>query len=473
MASGSGQSISAATVVAELCAAGLGAADVADWAASEPRSTPDYNSDCKSYSQFWARSADLVGRLPPKSKRDTAENNAAGAINQCAREQREKFLTVHCETLYELLTSARSRFVRVENLVIEAAAAVPGLAPTRDELAAESGRFQRDKDGVEIDQGILLAHVLASPRAGEHLCHAMLLPRAECAELLPRLAREGVVDLGPARVERRGKASFVTASNPRFLNAEDQTTLDAMEIAVDLAVLDPATEIAVLRGGVLDHPKYRGRRVFGAGINLTQLYRGQIPFVWFLQRDMGFVHKFMRGVARPDAVPDDVHGHGSEKLWIAALDGFAIGGHCQILLTMDYVLAANDAFMTLPARKEGIIPGLANLRLPRFTGDRIARQAIQAERILKCDSPEGHLICDEIADAADMDAALARLVERLTSAGAVSAVGNRRALRIGAEPLDTFRRYCSAYARDQAYCYVSPALIANLERNWDAQNRKV
>jgi len=229
----------------------------------------------------------------------------------------------------------------------------------------------------------------------------------------------------------------------------------------------------VLRGGVLEHPKYRGRRVFGAGINLTQLYRGQIPFVWFLQRDMGFVHKFLRGVARPDDAPDDVHGHGIEKLWAAVVDGFAIGGHCQILLTMDYVLAARDAFMTLPARKEGIIPGLANLRLPRFTGDRIARQAIQSERILKCDSPEGRLICDEIADAPEMDAAIARLVERLTSAGSVSAVGNRRALRIGEEPLDLFRRYCSAYARDQAYCYVSPALIANLERNWDAQNRKV
>jgi thioesterase DpgC len=361
----------------------------------------------------------------------------------------------------------------VENLVIEAAAAVPGLTPTRAELATESERLQRDKDGLEIDQGILLAHVLANARAGEHLCHAMLLPRPESADLLDKLARDGAVDLGAASVQRRGKASFLTAKNPRFLNAEDQTTLDAMEIAVDLAILDPATEIAVLRGGVLEHPKYRGRRVFGAGINLTQLYRGQIPFIWFLQRDMGFVHKFLRGVAGPENAPDDVHGRGIEKLWAAVVDGFAIGGHCQILLTMDYVLAARDAFMTLPARKEGIIPGLANLRLPRFTGDRIARQAIQSERILKCDSPEGRLICDEIAESADMDAAIAHLVERLTGAGAVSAVGNRRALRIGEEPLDLFRRYCSAYARDQAYCYVSPALIANLERNWDAHNRKV
>ena len=219
-------------------------------------------------------------------------------------------------------------------------------------------------------------------------------------------------------VERVGKASLVTMQNPRFLNAEDQTTLDALEIAVDLATLDPATRIAVLRGGKLDHPKYRGRRVFGAGINLTRLYRGEIPFTWFLNRDLGVIHKFLRGVAAPDALPDDVHGHGIEKLWIAALEGFAIGGHCQTVLTMDYTVAASDAFLTLPARKEGIIPGLANLRMPRFTGDRIARQAIQFDRKLLCDSPDGRLICDEIVEPHDMDGAIERLVDGLASAGA-------------------------------------------------------
>jgi thioesterase DpgC len=187
---------------------------------------------------------------------------------------------------------------------------------------------------------------------------------------------------------------------------------------------------------------------------------------------MGFVHKFLRGVARPDVLPDDTHGQGIEKPWIAAVDAFAIGGHCQVLLTMDYVLAADDAYLTLPARKEGIIPGVANMRLPRFTGDRLARQLIQYERRLVCDSAEGRLICDEIAPAAEMDAAIERVVVGLTSSGAVSAVGNRRAFRVTQEPLDDFRRYCAVYAREQAYCHFSPALIANLERYWDAQNRK-
>jgi thioesterase DpgC len=53
----------------------------------------------------------------------------------------------------------------------------------------------------------------------------------------------------------------------------------------------------------------------------------------------------------------------------------------------------------------------------------------------------------------------------------VSAVGNRRAFRIAQEPLDLFRSYMAVYAREQAYCHFSPALISNLERHWNAQNR--
>ncbi len=41
-------------------------------------------------------------------------------------------------------------------------------------------------------------------------------------------------------------------------------------------------------------------------------------------------------------------------------------------------------------------------------------------------------------------------------------------MRVGHEPLDVFRRYMATYAREQAHCLYSPALIANLERNWNA-----
>jgi thioesterase DpgC len=391
---------------------------------------------------------------------------------QAARDARYAFLRRHARTLYDKLTDNRRKFVRIERLAYETPALVPGLVPTKAQVDAESEKRQADKDGVEIDQGILFNQFLADPECGRHLVHAMLLPREESAEALAKFRRDGKLDLGTARVERQGKAAVLLFSNRRFLNAEDNFTQTATEIGADVCILDPDSQVAVLRGDVVPEGKYAGRRVFNAGINLTHIYYGKIPFLWFLIRDMGFVNKMFRGLARPDVPPDEVSGDSIEKLWIAAVETFAIGGGCQILLATDFNIAASDSYMTLPARKEGIIPAMANLRMARFTGDRIARQAIMYERRIDCDSDAGRLVCDEVVPPNEMDATIERVIEHLTTSGSVGAIGNRRALRLAAEPFDLFRQYAALYAREQALCHFSPALISNLEKFWNAQSRK-
>jgi len=453
-----------------LTAAGLAGSDVAAWAKSNPRATGGFAEDREAFAFYWRAANSLLARLPKKARRSAAEQEAAETIKQQARAARIRFLNTHGEHLYDLLTRERSEFLRIDELAQAASGVVPGLVPAPEQLKSENELPLRDREGVEIDHGLFLSAVLAGEVSGNHLCHAMLLPRRESSGFLPEFAKSGLIDLGTASVERKSNAAVVTIRNPRYLNAEDQTTIDAVEICVDIALLDPTAGVGVLRGGLVDHPKYKGRRVFGAGINLTQLYEGRIPYLWYLRRDLGFVHKLYRGLARMDSPPDDVAGVTIEKPWIAAVEAFAIGGHCQLLLTMDYNIAERDAFMTLPARKEGIIPGMANMRLPRFTGDRIARQAILSERHLPCDSPEGRLICDEIVEPGTMDTAIDRVVERLSSSGVVSAASNRRAMRVAQEPLAVFRSYCAAYARDQAFCHFSPALIQNLERYWIARS---
>jgi len=451
--------------------AGLPRDGVAAWYANGDAVSGGYQRDAEDFSRQWRIGAELLAKLPPKPARSATETSAAAAIQHRDRTARGKFLDVHAETVYRRLTHDFTKFVRVEHLVHEAAILLPGLVPDDRQLARESGLPQRDKDGVEIDQGLLLSHVLALPAAGMHLCHAMLLPLPQSAEQARRFAKDKKLTFEGATLERHGKAALVTMRNPRFLNAEDEATLEGLEVAIDVATLDAQSDIAVLRGDIVDHSKYRGRRLFSAGINLTHLYHGKIAYVWYIRRDMGLVNKLFRGVARPDASPDEISGGTTEKPWVGVVDGFAIGGGCQLLLTLDYVLAASDAYMTLPARKEGIIPGAANLRLWRFTGDRIARQAILYGRRLDCDTPEGRLICDEIAPPASIDTALDQVIDGFTNSGVVSAAGNRRAIRVGQEPLDMFRRYMAVYAREQACCHFSPALISNLERNWNSHSR--
>jgi (3,5-dihydroxyphenyl)acetyl-CoA 1,2-dioxygenase len=456
---------------AALLAATLPGEAASAWWSERPAASGDYRRDVTAFGKSWQQGSALLSALPKKPVRNAAQARAAALIQRTDRAARDVFLKAHTETLYRALTKDFTAFLRVGDFVYAAAREVPGLVPTREHVARESVLVQRDKDGAEIDQGILLSHVFDHPAAGAHLCHAMLLPRPESLALLPRFAERGRLDLDGASVERRGKAAYVTMRNPRFLNAEDPSTIPDQETAIDLATLDRESDIAVLRGDKSEKAKYRGRHVFSAGINLTQLYHGKIPFVWYIERDLGMVNKLLRGLSRPESPPDVVPINSIEKPWIAVVEEFAIGGGCQILLAVDYVLAAHNAYMTLPARKEGIIPGLANLRLPRFVGDRIARQAIMYGRRLDCDTPEGRLICDEIVPADEMDAAIARVVENFTSSGVVSAVGNRRAVRIGQEPLDLFRRYMAVYTREQAYCHFSPALISNLERHWNAHKR--
>jgi thioesterase DpgC len=452
--------------------AGCSRSDVAEWCAARPELCNDFGHDSAASTRFWNLSLGLRARLPVPAARTSHEAAASVLLHRSERNVRERFLGMHVADVYGRLTAHGSKFLRVDELVRAAALLVPGLTPAPEILAAERTRPLKDKEGVELDHGIFLSHVLAHPDAGLHFCHAMLLPRTETMELLARLTSVGSVDLGTAHVARVGKASIVELRNPRSLNAMDETMLAPIETAIDLAILDPGSEVAVLRGGLVEHPKYAGRRTFCSGINLTHLYQGQISLMFYFHHAMGYEHKILRGVASPDAAPDDLAASTIEKPWIAAVDSFAIGGGCQHLLVMDYVLAAADAYLTLPARKEGIIPGAANLRLSRFVGHRLAHQAIMYGRRIDCDSPEGRLICDEIVPADRMDSALAQAIENIASSGIVSAVGNRRQLRIGHEPLDIFRRYMSLYAREQAHCHFSDGLISNLERHWNAQSRK-
>ncbi len=401
---------------------------------------------------------------------------------------RDSFLRWHAAELYDAVTGGCSRSLRLDEFVYEAAVRVPGLVPTSAEMDAERTRMLPDKEGVELAQGLLVAHVLALPQAGRHLIGAMLRPTPQAFERLGELRDRGTVDLGPVRVTRRGRAGILELSNPRHLNAEDDVTLGPTECAVDMILLDPGIEVGVLRGGVVDHSRYQGSRVFGSGLNLTRLYRGHIDFLFFLLRDLGFVNKIYRGIAlaaqddpgapvpvaggQEGAAPVPAAGQGViEKLWIAAVERFAVGGACQLLHVVDHVIATRGSRIFLPARKEGIIPGASNLRLPRFVGDRAARQAIMSGREWTAGEPDAALLCDEVVEPGEMDRALDARIETLTSSGLVNAAANRRALRAGQEPLDQFREYMATFALEQARCHLSPALVHNLELYWNAHER--
>ncbi|MEA2169237.1 MAG: hypothetical protein QOF76_2537, partial [Solirubrobacteraceae bacterium] len=292
---------------------------------------------------------------------------------------------------YEEVTDGLAREVRLAELVYS----VDGL-PTRAEIDGERELRQSEKRGLEIAQGEFVAQVLADDRCGPHLLHAMTQPTAAALAQIEDFRRTGSCDLGPMRVDRSGNVGTITIQNHAHLNSEDDVSTGAMEVAIDLVLLDDAIEIGVLRGAPATHAKYAGQRIFGAGINLTHLYYGKISLIEFmLERELGGLHKMYRGHPVGDVREGELEER-REKPWVAVVESFAIGGACQWLLIMDRVVAQRGSYFNLPARKEGIIPGCANLRLPRFVGERTARQALFFNRSFPADSPGGLLLADAV-----------------------------------------------------------------------------
>ena len=394
------------------------------------------------------------------------------ALNQSIRETKEAFFRRHAVAMYDALTENCTLPLRVSELVYSAGKHFPGLLPTRKQIDAERAlKKQIAKEGLEIDQGVFVAHVLADERCGTHLIHAMLRPKREAEDLLPEFKHNGRVSIGDTTVERKNNIGTVTHGNKAFLNAEDDDAMAAMETAVDLVLLDDRIQVGVLRGGVLQHPKYPGKRIFNAGINLTHLYYGQISFIEFIiERELGLLNKIYRGHSQPDRHGDQLEDV-IEKPWLAVVDSFAIGGGCQLLCVMDRVIAEPGAYFNLPASKEGFIPGSANLRLPRLAGIQGARHGIFFEKKFYAGTPEGMQICDEVVEATDMDAAIERNTKQMVAAGFTSTISNRKALRVGQEPWDVYRRYMAVYSRQQSFCFYDQALISNLEHSWQPQTR--
>lgn len=71
---------------------------------------------------------------------------------------------------------------------------------------------------------------------------------------------------------------------------------------------------------------------------------------------------------------------------IAAVNGFALGGGCEMALACDFIYASDNAAFGLPEITLGIIPGFGGTqRLPRLIGANLARELIYTGRMLKAD----------------------------------------------------------------------------------------
>ncbi|WP_280443919.1 enoyl-CoA hydratase/isomerase family protein [Nocardia brasiliensis] len=432
-------------------------------------SRADLSVDSAALAEVADRLEKTVANMPRKNARSPKEQRDVQAVLASVRRSRRLFLDCHIDAVYDTLTGSRTIPRRISELLVDVAAKFPGLVPSQRIRDAESGRIQAEKEGWDIDIALFYSMILSSPLAGRHLIDSMRAPALHSMEYIEQFSSTGIVELPTVHIERIDCTAHITFRNGSCLNAEDNQLTEDIETAVDLVLLDDKVRVGVLRGGEVDLPRYRGRRVFSAGINLTELRNGNISFVDFiLGRELGYINKILRGglvgVDELTLRPREV-----QKPWIGVVDTFAIGGGVQLLLVLDHVIAETTAFFSLPAAAEGIVPGLANLRLTKAAGGRLARQLILGGRRIDAADPDARFLCDQVVPPDQIDAALDTAIRDLSSAAAVV---NRRMLTLAEEPIDRYREYLAEFAVVQAERMQSSDVLAKIERRWQDRRRR-
>jgi enoyl-CoA hydratase len=162
-------------------------------------------------------------------------------------------------------------------------------------------------------------------------------------------------------VERGDAFAVITINRPRVLNALNTQTLEEIGAALEELGADEAVRAVIITGS--------GERAFSAGADIAELQALQTA-------EDGFEHsRRSHGLLfRMHEVPKPI---------IMAVNGYALGGGCELALAGDIILASENAQFGLPEVGLGIIPGFGGTqRLPRLIGRTRALEMILTGRRL-------------------------------------------------------------------------------------------
>lgn len=164
----------------------------------------------------------------------------------------------------------------------------------------------------------------------------------------------------PVLLSHEGTLSVITINRPRALNALNTETLKG--------ILDAAAELAgraEVRAVIVTGA---GGKAFVAGADIAEMVEMQGPQGRALA-DLGD-----EAFGALEALPVPV---------IAAVQGFALGGGCELALACDFIYASTKAKFAQPEVKLGIVPGFGgSQRLPRRVGLGLARELIYTGRMI-------------------------------------------------------------------------------------------
>ena len=181
-------------------------------------------------------------------------------------------------------------------------------------------------------------------------------------------------------IERDGAVTVITLNRPKVLNALNAQTMDELTAALDAVAADREVRAVILTGG--------GDKSFVAGADINELA---------VQTPVGGRDHARRGQRLFDRI---------ERLGkpvIAAVNGFALGGGCELAMACTVRLAADTARFGQPEINLGIIPGYAgSQRLPRLIGRGRAQELLLTGDMISADEAYRIGLANRVVPAAQL-----------------------------------------------------------------------
>jgi enoyl-CoA hydratase len=194
-------------------------------------------------------------------------------------------------------------------------------------------------------------------------------------------------------VERDGATAVVTVNRPKVLNALNTQTVNELQQVMQQLQQDDGVRAIVLTGA--------GEKSFVAGADINELA--------VLSPALGQQH-----ARRGQAVFNAIEHLG--KPVIAAVNGFALGGGCELAMACTVRIAADSARFGQPEINLGIIPGYAgSQRLPRLVGKGIALEILLSGDMISAARAFEIGLVNKVVPAADLMSEAKKLAKALAS----------------------------------------------------------
>lgn len=194
-------------------------------------------------------------------------------------------------------------------------------------------------------------------------------------------------------VEQRGAVTLVTLNRPDKLNALSSVVLEDLIAAFAAFEADPSQRCAVVTGA--------GEKAFAAGADIKEM--AAKPAAEFYADDMfaRWTTHFVGGTRKP---------------WIAAVNGFALGGGCELAMMADFIIAADSAKFGQPEITLGVVPGMGgSQRLTRAIGKAKAMDLILTGRMIGADEAERAGLVARVVPAAELLGEALKAADKIAS----------------------------------------------------------